>query len=101
MAMLRALQDANDYEEDSDFEPKVFWSVNAFIFFLVVFGCTWWWRSLRTEVSNPRNSDEVYRQTVQRRREAREEARKENPETRQRHLLGSFQRRNVSMVRDG
>ena len=86
---------------DTAFDPKVFWSVNALIFCLVVVSCAWYCcfggHVYLTELGRI-NSDEAYRQNVLERRQRQIEARRDSPEKRRRRLLQSFQRTSVSMV---
>ena len=85
---------------DNAFDPKVFWSVNALIFFIIVGSCIWYCKFgnlLLTEQSRSA-SDEAYRQTVLERQQRRLERKRDSPEKRRKRLTQSFQRQSVSMV---
>jgi hypothetical protein len=101
--LQEAGEDASSADDGAAFDPKVFWSVNALIFCIVVVSCSWYCcfggQVYLTELSRA-NSDEAYRQTVLERRQRRLEARRDSPEKRRRRLLQSFQRTSVSMVRE-
>ena len=91
-------------EEDSSFDPKVFWSVNAFILVLFCsalgiccFGKKEWF-SFDGEFAR-QQSDETYRQSVLQRRRQQQEAKTDTPAQRTRKLLRSFRRHRVEMVR--
>ena len=86
-----------------EFDPKVFWSVNAFIFVMVVTMCCFYYHSDKWWFLNAeerrRQSDDVYRRALQERLEQEEARKKETPEQRTRKLLQSFSRHKVQMVR--
>lgn len=95
---------SNGNNDSNTFDPRVFWSVNAFIFVLfcvAIFLCCYYgkreWLFYDFEEGR-RSSDEAYRQTVLRRRRQREEAKVETPEQRTKKLLKSFALNEVSMV---
>mmetsp|Transcript_9740 Transcript_9740/g.17159 ORF Transcript_9740/g.17159 Transcript_9740/m.17159 type:complete len:394 (+) Transcript_9740:194-1375(+) len=103
------------------FDPKVFWSVNAFIFVLVVTTCGWcWWgdkygRRRQQQQRDQQNqqrfptlsafttmtaseSDEIYRRAVLERRERQAKAKIDTPEQRTKKLLKSFGKNQVRMT---
>ena len=87
-----------------EFDPKVFWSVNAFIFVMVVTICCFYYHNsdkawFPNQEERRRQSDDVYRQALRERLEQEEARKKETPEQRTRKLLQSFNRHKVQMVR--
>ena len=86
--------------DDAAFDPKVFWSVNALIFCIIVGSCIWYCKfgSLLLTEQSRNASDEAYRQTVLERRQRRLERKRDSPEKRRKRLMQSFQRQSVSMV---
>ena len=100
--LRRRLEDTSEAGgSEAAFDPKVFWSVNALIFCIIVLSCTWYCcfggHMLLSERSRS-DSDEAYRRTVLERRQRQIEARRDSPEKRRKRLLQSFQRHSVSMV---
>lgn len=91
-------------ENDSaEFNPRVFWSVNAFIFALLISVCVWCYCFGGHEYIGNRErmrvaSDQTFRTSVMRRREREHQARQETPEQRQKKLWRSFKRCQVHMV---
>jgi hypothetical protein len=94
--------------QQQEFSPAVFWSVNAFLLFVLLAVCSYCWccggfqRFVRASSSSEQqrvSSDVQYRMNVLRRQQEREDAKKETPEERKEKLLQSFQRLHVSMVR--
>ncbi|KAL3896433.1 MAG: hypothetical protein SGARI_007173, partial [Bacillariaceae sp.] len=90
----------------SNFDPKVFWSVNAFI--LVLFCATVLWCCFGSDKSmftllNPeerrQRSDEIYRRRILEQRQRQEEAKQETPAQRTKRLFKSFVKHQVQMVR--
>jgi len=80
------------------FEPKVFWSVNVFIAFLIllsVFWCCFVQRYLFNGTDRMLVSDQFYQERQRRRREA---ARTESPEKRKEKLQASFAKHRVQMT---
>jgi hypothetical protein len=89
----------------TNFDPKVFWSVNAFIFVLLIstvvvccFAKKEWFTYDRE--TGRMNSDEQYRQTVLQRQRQQQQSKVETPAQRTRRLLRSFKRHQVEMVRE-
>lgn len=94
--LVNTTNSTTDGTPTSDFNPKVFWSINAFIAFLLVatvLGC--WYRVYHCGV---RFDSNTYRLRVLRAQEAAAEAQKESPEKRKRLLLASFRRHGVTKV---
>ena len=92
-----------DGSSDGSFDPKVFWSVNALIFCIVVGSCAWFCcfggrEMLLLQGANRINSDETYRQAVLEREQRKIEAKRDSLGKRRKRLLQSFQRHSVSMV---
>ena len=105
--LRRRLEDAVSTEDDGSsggsFDPKVFWSVNALIFCIIVGSLVWFCcfgghKILLLQEGNRTNSDEAFRQAVLERQQRKEAAKRESPEKRRKRLLQSFQRHSVSMV---
>lgn len=101
--LQRRLEDEGDQQsgDSAAFDPKVFWSVNALIFCIVVFSCVWYCKfggHLVFTEQGRNASDEAFRQTVMERQERERERKRDSPEKRRRRLLQSFQRQSVSMV---
>lgn len=92
-------------EGNVQFDPAVFWSVNAFIFVLVCTTVVWCCRYGKRDWVAPgtqngrQSSDETHRQAVLRRQELQRQAKIDTPAQRTRKLLRSFQRHMVQMVR--
>lgn len=89
-------------EGDLEFEPKVFWSVNAFIFCVfmtMVLWCCYGDKSFLTNIqTRQEDSDRAYQATLREREERRKRAKMQTPQQRRRKLLQSFRRHNVSMI---
>ena len=85
-----------------EFDPRVFWSVNGFIFCLftaMVLYCIYGDTSFLTNIqARQEDSDRVYQATLREREERRRQANMENPQQRRRRLLQSFRRHKVTMV---
>lgn len=88
--------------EGGDFDPRVFWCVNGFLFFMMVVVLLWCcfsdkeWLTLMHE--RRQQTDETYQQTLRERRQQRQQAKVDTPEKRTYKLLRSFQRHKVQMV---
>lgn len=81
-----------------DFDPRVFWGVNAFIALMVILGCTlFWYRWNRHGITMPSEQDR--RLEDARRAEERRVTKLDNPIKRKRKLLQSFRRCQVTKVR--
>lgn len=81
-------------------DAKVFWSVNAFILFLIfltVLWCVFVQKYLYNGTDRRLESDQIYRTRLQRRREAKAKN-NESPEKRRQNLLSSFARHGVEMT---
>ena len=95
--------DGSDAPTSYSFDPKVFWSVNAFILVLFVTTVLWCcfgdksFFTLNPEERRQR-SDEIYRRRILEQRRRQEEAQKETPAQRTRRLLRSFAKHEVQMV---
>jgi hypothetical protein len=84
-----------------DFNPKVFWSVNAFIAFLVcltVVWCCFVQKYFYNEGERLNRSDEIYRERRRRRLEAKKGNGAEAPGRRRRKLHASFAKHKVQMT---
>ena len=90
------------FDDGSEFDPKVFWSVNAFIFVMLMAMCLFCYFGDKTWITNPeerrRRSDDAYRAALRDRLEQEAQRRLETPEQRTRKLLQSFKRHKVQMV---
>lgn len=99
---LRGLADAEDQNEDMETQtdPVVFWSVNAFIFSLLVSVCSWLWCCGGYKgLTQVRHSDLRYAQRLQQINAEREARRQMSPQERQAAILQSLRRNQVRMVR--
>ena len=89
-------------KDGSEFDPKVFWSVNGFIFVMLMAMCLFCYFGDKTWITNPeerrRRSDDAYRAALRDRLEQEAQRRLETPEQRTRKLLQSFKRHKVKMV---
>eukprot|EP00538_Stauroneis_constricta_P001072 CAMPEP_0119561442 /NCGR_PEP_ID=MMETSP1352-20130426/17645_1 /TAXON_ID=265584 /ORGANISM="Stauroneis constricta, Strain CCMP1120" /LENGTH=291 /DNA_ID=CAMNT_0007609651 /DNA_START=221 /DNA_END=1096 /DNA_ORIENTATION=+ len=112
-SFLRVLQEAQQTEDDgmmdgsanSDekiFDSTVFWSVNAFVLFLIlvmitccVLGNTDW---LTNVDQRRREADERYQASIREREREIAESKVETPEKRRKRLLQSFRRHKVLMT---
>ena len=95
--------EASSSSDLEEFDPRVFWSVNAFLMFMLCSVCCWLCVMKPEFLTNMherrQRADSQYQQTL-RERIRREEARKlDSPEQRRRKLLQSFKRHKVQMVR--
>jgi magnesium-transporting ATPase (P-type) len=88
---------------DYNFEPKIFWSVNAFIFVLICISavfCCFGQRYFSHEGNRLNQSDQNILRQLRRRQEAdRTEVEDKNLEGRKRKLLAGFAKHKVEMVR--
>ena len=85
-----------------DFDPKVFWSVNALLLFLICLSAIWccfMQKHFYNETDRLNRSDEIYRARRQRRLEECHEKRTMSPDERRRRLLANFSKHKVEMVR--
>ena len=98
--LRRRLEDLSDGGSEAAFDPKVFWSVNALIFCIIVGSCIWYRKFGHLMLSDQgRNaSDLAFRQSVLEREQRRLERKRDSPEKRRKRLMQSFQRQSVSMV---
>jgi hypothetical protein len=98
-----SLDSVPDTSSSSNFDPKVFWSVNAFTFALLIgivcYGCYGDLSWLTNMHQRRREADAEYQAAVRHREQERKEAKKTSPAVRRRELLASFRRHKVSMVR--
>mmetsp|Transcript_18120 Transcript_18120/g.39494 ORF Transcript_18120/g.39494 Transcript_18120/m.39494 type:complete len:265 (-) Transcript_18120:1651-2445(-) len=81
-----------------DFDPKVFWSVNALLLFLICLSAIWccfMQKHFYNETDRLNRSDEIYRA---RRRRRLEEKNMTSPEERRRKLLANFSKHKVEMT---
>jgi hypothetical protein len=86
-----------------EFDPKVFWSVNAFIVVLLIGSCAWCYcygggKAFCLGSMNRTQSDQEYQRAVLQRRQREAEQTKDSPEKRKRKLAQSFQRNQVGMI---
>jgi hypothetical protein len=88
---------------DYNFEPKIFWSVNAFIFVLICISavfCCFGQRYFSHEGNRLNQSDQNYLRRLRRRQEAdRTKVENKDTEGRKMKLLTSFAKHKVEMVR--
>mmetsp|Transcript_16877 Transcript_16877/g.34866 ORF Transcript_16877/g.34866 Transcript_16877/m.34866 type:complete len:233 (-) Transcript_16877:26-724(-) len=98
-SFLRALAEGDEaVSNSSSIDPKVFWPVNGFIFFLVIGACVFYCRGGFNFFHSRADSDQTYQQNVIRRREREAERRRGTPEKRKKNLMKSFKRCKVHMV---
>lgn len=86
-----------DSNNSPSFDPKVFWGVNAFIFFLVVLGFLYCYLRFKCGVRFP--TEQEYRLARLQRLQEQRDAKKEDPIKRRSRLKELFQSLNVSKVR--
>eukprot|EP00542_Grammatophora_oceanica_P015078 CAMPEP_0194039430 /NCGR_PEP_ID=MMETSP0009_2-20130614/11552_1 /TAXON_ID=210454 /ORGANISM="Grammatophora oceanica, Strain CCMP 410" /LENGTH=333 /DNA_ID=CAMNT_0038682257 /DNA_START=219 /DNA_END=1220 /DNA_ORIENTATION=- len=101
----RVLSDGEEapFASSDEFDPVVFWSVNAI--WMTVLACLiiFFWKCNGSErlqrwMTHSGESDRIYARTMHRRREAQREARKMSPTQRKNFLERSFQRNKVHMI---
>lgn len=87
---------------NGQFNPVVFWGVNAFIAFLLIAACTWCWWCGGWKWSATASSDVEYRRRLaeqQQQRQLTTAAWSDDLETRQRKIVASFDKCHVKQVR--
>lgn len=89
---------SNDMPE-AEFNPRLFWGINIFLFLLALSVCCCCWRFQRYDLSFLSGGGGQRESAVLERRRAAEERREETPEKRQAQLAASFARNKVTMVR--
>eukprot|EP00934_Nitzschia_sp_Nitz4_P006996 Nitzschia sp. Nitz4//scaffold278_size24532//5324//6238//NITZ4_008373-RA/size24532-augustus-gene-0.11-mRNA-1//1//CDS//3329545369//6986//frame0 len=84
-----------------DFDPKLFWSVNGFIFFMLLSACLWCCFADKDWLMNMHarrmQTEAEYQATLRERAEQRRLAKIVTPEQRRKRLLQSFARHKVTM----
>ena len=100
----------NTSDDDDNFDPVVFWGVNAFlgVMLLVACGCCvvcgknnhWnYWLTITNMHERRRQTDVDYQRQLRQQNETQEARKVDTPAVRKQKLLQSFQRHHVSMVR--
>jgi len=85
-------------QSNPDFDPRIFWSVNALILCLIILSGVWCCfvqKYFFNETDRLNQSDRIYQARRQRRLEAKNT---ENPEERRKQLLASFAKHKVQMT---
>ena len=103
---VRMLEETTKDVKEREFNPIVFWSVNALWMTCLVVVVIWFWKfkgaermTQWTRNASSRASDRALARRLQRRREMAEEAKKISPEQHRALLEKSFRRNKVHMVR--